>query len=142
MEEMALHDNNDDLNLLHWWYNASYGTHPDLKGHTGAIILVGKGGVTSISKKHKINTIISTISELVGVHKYSPQVLSTKSFLQNQGSNINKATLYQDNNSAVLIGGNDRASRSSCTKHVNIRNFFIKNHIDKGKVIVEHCPIN
>ena len=75
------------------------------------------------------------------MHKSSPQVLCTKSFLQNQGYNINKATLYQDNNSAVLIGGNDRASRSSCTKHVNIRYFIIKEHIDKGKVIIEHCHI-
>ena len=83
MEDMSLHLNDDDLNFLHWWVDVSYGTHPDLKGHTGATILIGKGGITSISKKYKINTTISTISELVGVHKYSIQVLFTKSFHQN-----------------------------------------------------------
>ena len=35
-------------------------------------------------KKQKFNTTSSTISEVVGVHEASPQVLWTKAFLQNQ----------------------------------------------------------
>ena len=58
IDDMALHLNSNDLDVVHWWVDASYGTHPELKGHTGAIIFIGKGCVTSISKKHKINSTI------------------------------------------------------------------------------------
>ena len=26
----------DETNLLQWWVDAAYATHPDMKGHTGA----------------------------------------------------------------------------------------------------------
>ena len=69
-------------------------------------------------KKQKINATSSTISKLVGVHEASPQVLWKKSFLQNQGLEVNKAILYQENMSAVLLEKNGRASSSSQTKHI------------------------
>ena len=86
---MALHLNVDELNVVHWWVGGSYGTHPELKDHTGATILIWKGCFTSMSKKQKINTPSSAISELVGVNESSPQVLWTKYFLRNQGFHIN-----------------------------------------------------
>ena len=140
MDEMALHLNVDNMNNVHWWVDASYGTHPDLKGHTGATMSIGKGCITSMSKKQKVNTTSSTISELVGVHESSPQALWTKSFLRNQGFHVDEATLYQDNKSAILLEENGRASSSSRTKHINIRYFFIKDQIDSGNVKVIHCP--
>ena len=83
-------------------------------------------------KKQKINATSSTISELVGVHKASLQVLWTKAFLWDQGCEVNKATLYQDNMSAILLKKNGRASSSSQTKHIEIRYFFIQDRIEKG----------
>ena len=82
-KDIDLHLNANDLNVVHWWVDASYGTHPDLKGHTGAMILIGEGCVTRISEKQKINTARSNIIYIVGVNKSSPQVLWTKSFLRN-----------------------------------------------------------
>ena len=32
--------------------------------------------------------------------------------------------------------------RSIRNKHINIHNFFIKDQIDKGSVVVEHLPTN
>ena len=75
MEDIALHLNADDLKVMHWWVDLSYGTHSDLKDHTGATIFIKKGCVTSISKKQNVNTTSSTISEIIGVQKSSPQVL-------------------------------------------------------------------
>ena len=39
--------NANNLNVVHLWVDASYGTHPDLKGQTGATISIGKVCVTS-----------------------------------------------------------------------------------------------
>ena len=82
---VKLHLNANILNVFHLLLDTSYGTHADIKVHTGAMISVGKGSVTSALKKRKINATISTIVKLIGVHEASPQVLCTKAFLQNQG---------------------------------------------------------
>ena len=39
---VKLHLNANDLDVIHWWLDASYGTHPDLKGQTGVMISIGK----------------------------------------------------------------------------------------------------
>ena len=80
LNSVKLHLNANNLNVVQWWVNASYGTHPDLKGQTGETISIGKGCVTSASKKKKVNTTSLTISEVVGVHEASPQVLWKKAF--------------------------------------------------------------
>ena len=48
---VKLHLNTKDLNVVHWWLDASYVTHPYLKGQTGATISIRKGCVTSALKK-------------------------------------------------------------------------------------------
>ena len=39
----------DDIGLITWFVDASYAVHADCKGHTGAIMIFGKGAVTSFS---------------------------------------------------------------------------------------------
>ncbi len=39
------------MSLVCWWVDASFAVHSDFKSHTGAVLTLGKGGVTSISKK-------------------------------------------------------------------------------------------
>ena len=85
-------------------------------------------------KKQKFNAKSSTIGEFVGVHEASPQVLWMKDFLQNQVFEVNKAMLYQDNMSAILIEKNGRASSSSQKKHIEIRYFFIQDRIERGDI--------
>ena len=60
--DMCLAINADDLNIVHWWFDASNVIHDDLKGHTGATMPIVKGRVTSISRKQKINATISNQS--------------------------------------------------------------------------------
>ena len=123
LKTVQLHLNVNNMNVVHWWVDSSYGIHRDLKGQTGASISIGKGCVTNMLKKKKVNTTSSTISELVGVHKSTPQVLWTKSFLRNQWFKIDDATLYQDNKSAMLLEKNGRASTSIRKKHIDILYF-------------------
>ena len=92
---MALQLNADELNIIHWWVEASYGVHDDPTGHTRATMYIGRGCVTSISKKHNINTTRSTQGETVGVYYASPHMMWTRYFLSNQGFDIDKSILYQ-----------------------------------------------
>eukprot|EP00957_Ditylum_brightwellii_P101279 7717577-Ditylum_brightwellii.AAC.1 len=55
----------DRLNVAKWWVDGSYVTHPNMRGHTGVTISLGKGSVFSSSTKQKINTKSSTETELI-----------------------------------------------------------------------------
>ena len=44
----------DETNLLQWWVDAAYATHPDMKGHTGATFTMGHGSIYSNSLKQKL----------------------------------------------------------------------------------------
>jgi hypothetical protein len=39
--------------ILHWWVDASYAVHPNMKGHTGGTMSMGKGSVYSMSRSQK-----------------------------------------------------------------------------------------
>jgi hypothetical protein len=48
--------------------------------------------------------------------------------------------LYQDNMSTIALC--ERGSSGHRTKHIKIRNFFVKEMIDSGEVTVRHMPTN
>ena len=47
--------------------DASYEVHWDSKGHTEAMITMGRGALINVSRKHKLNVGSSTESELVSI---------------------------------------------------------------------------
>ena len=57
----------DEFGNVYWWIDASFALHPDYKSHTVVIMSMGKGGVSSLSTKQKVNTHSSTEAELVGI---------------------------------------------------------------------------
>jgi hypothetical protein len=62
----------DSLSIIKWWVDASYTTYGDFRGHTGAMMSLGRGSISGMSKKQKLNTKSSTECELVGVDDASP----------------------------------------------------------------------
>ena len=114
----------DETNLLQWWVDAAYATHPDMKRRTGATFTMGHGSIYSNSLKQKLVARSSTEAELVGVHDILPQILWTRSFLISQGYPVQKNVVYQDNMSAMLLENNGRKSSTKRTKHIELRYFF------------------
>jgi hypothetical protein len=130
----------DRLNIIKWWVDASYATHGDNRGHTGATMSLGRGSVIGMSKKQKLNTKSSTECELVGVDDASPHMLWMRYFIEEQGYGVQAAILNQDKLSAILLEKNGKASSGKRTKHINVRYFFIKDRIGSGEITVKHCP--
>ena len=81
---------------------------------------MGRGAIVTGSQKQKLNTRSSTEAELVGVDDFNTKTLWAKPFLEEQGCEITKNVLCQDNKSAILLETNDQ--------------------IEKGNLTVEHCP--
>ena len=105
--------------------------HPNMRGHTGAVMSMGQGAALSMSSKQKLVARSSTESELIGVHDGLPLIMWSKQFMEAQGYPIKDVILYQDNKSTILLEKNGRASSSKRTKHINIRYFYIKDRVDK-----------
>ena len=130
----------DSLHVIKWYVDASFAVHPDFKSHTGATMTMGRGAIQSISRKQKLNTRSSTEAELVAVDDASVMILWTKLFLEEQGYDIDKNILYQDNKSAILLETNGKKSSGKRTRAINIRYFFITDQVEKGDVSIEYCP--
>ena len=130
----------DDISEVRWYVDASFAAHDDCKGHTGAMMTMGKGAKISFSRKQKINARSSTESELIGIYDALPSILHCRYFLESLGYGPKQNIVYQDNKSAISLEKNGKASSSKRTKHIRMRYFFIKDCVDRGEVIVKHCP--
>jgi len=128
------------LSYINWWVDASYGVHPDLRSHTGGTMMVGKGSVYSSSIRQKINTRSSTEAELVGVNDMMGLILWTRNFIEAQGYEVHENTVYQDNESAILLEKNGRRSSSKRTRHLEVRYFFVTDNVKRKRISISYCP--
>ena len=138
--DMPLILGSDKTGVLNWYVDASFAVHPNMRGHTGGALTLGRGYPIVSSTKQKLNTKSSAESELVGVDDMMSSILWTRYFLKCQGYRVNDNIIFQDNKSSILLERNGRSSSSKRTKHINVRYFFITDRISKGEVRVEWCP--
>ena len=130
----------DNDGLLMWYVDASFAVHPNMRGHTGGGLTMGRGFPILTSTKQKLNTRSSTESELVGVDDMMPIIIWTWYFLLSQGYGIVENLLLQDNKSSILLERNGRASSSKRTRHINIRYFFVCDRVNMKEISLHWCP--
>ena len=138
--EMALTIGATSLNKMYTWIDASYATHHDMRSHTGGVVSFGIGGIVCKSSKQKINTKSSTEAELVGVSDYLPNTIWVMNFMKAQGHSISASYLAQDNQSAMRLEQNGRASAGQRSRHINIRHFWVTDRLKSDGIILKHCP--
>lgn len=130
----------DNTRVIKWWIDASFAVHHDMRSHTGGNMSMGRGSVFSYSTRQKINTKSSTEAEVVAVDDLMPMILWTQYFLAEQGYGVKGTTIYQDNQSAMLLEKNGRKSSGKRTRHINIGYFFIADRMETDGLSIEHCP--
>jgi hypothetical protein len=72
----------ESLSIIWWYVDASHQTHEDCRSHTGTILTLGRGAVSSSSIKQKLNTKSSTETEIVGLFDKTRDILWTCNFLE------------------------------------------------------------
>jgi hypothetical protein len=122
--------------MLMWYVNASFAVHPNMRGHTGGGMTMGRGFPISVSTKQKMNTKSSTESELVGVDDMMSIILCTHYFLLSQGYGVVKNLLLQDNKSSILLERNKKASSGKHTRHTIIHYFFITDQMNMKEMTI------
>ena len=65
----------NNCGVLNWYVDASFAVHPNMRGHTGGGLSMGRGFPIVCSTKQKLNTRSSTESELVGVDDMMSSIL-------------------------------------------------------------------
>ena len=129
----------DDIHTLYTFVDASYAVHEDMKSHTGGVITFGRGGIACKSAKQKLVTKSSTEAELVGASEYLPSTLWVQHFLQAQGFPHATSYFEQDNQSAIRLERNGRASAGQRSRHINIQYFFITDRLDTDNITLRYC---
>ena len=126
--------------ILKWWVDAAFAVHPNMRGHSGGGLSLGRGMPMAGSTKQKLNTRSSTEAEIVGVDDFMPAICWTRYFMEAQGYKVEDNVLFQDNMSSILLEKNGKASSGKRTKHINIRYFFITDRVTQNEVSVAWCP--
>ena len=83
-----------------------------------------------------MNARSSAESESYGVGERVADAILILSYLLAQGYDVPPATVYQDNQAAIRLSESGVAS-SACTRHIDIRYFFIQDRVESGDAKVE-----
>ena len=99
---------------------------------------LGEGVIIIESTKQKVNSRISTESELIAIDDKIGKVMWVKRFLEYQNYKINSNLIYQDNESTLKLERNSKESFGKRTRHFDIKYFYITNLIKRNEVKVRH----
>ena len=69
------------------------------------------------------------------------QILWTCYFLERQGFAVKNNIVYQDNMSTMLMAKNGKLSSGKRTRHMDIRLFFVTDHVRSGEIQILHEPM-
>lgn len=130
----------DDTGNLHWCIDAAFEVCNHMKSHTGSTFTTGKGVISSISEKQKVNNMSSTEGELTGIDDNTSKVIWSKKFIEKQGFKINLCMTFQDNMSTIKLIKNGRRSAGKRTRYFCIRLFCAKDCIDMKEVTMQCFP--
>ena len=130
----------DQWHKLHWYVDAAFAVHPDMRSHTGAIMTMGKGAANHVCRKQGMNTRSSMEAKVVGADEVVGSMLWSKLFLDAQRYDIKENILYQDNKSAMLLERNGRKSTGKRSQHLNICLYYVADQKAKGHIDIRYCP--
>ena len=119
--------------------DAAFLVHEDAVSRTGVIVMVAGGVVYGSSSKQKLVTKSSAEAELVAMCDGATAALVVRAFMYQQGHQLQSSELLEDNKSAIdMVRAGKPTSRR--TKHINMRYYFVKQHVDSGEFVIVYCP--
>jgi hypothetical protein len=81
--------------ILKWWVDAAFAVHPNMQGHSGGGLSLGRGFPIVSSTKQKLNTGSSMESEIVGAEDFMLAICWTRYFMETQGYQVQDNILFR-----------------------------------------------
>ncbi|GKC93327.1 retrovirus-related pol polyprotein from transposon TNT 1-94 [Tanacetum coccineum] len=129
---MYLTASQPDIAFATFVYADLAGCNDDCKSTSGGIQFLGDKLVSWSSKKQYCIAMSTTKAEYVSLSACCAQVIWIRTQLLDYGFRYNKIPMCCDSHSAIAISCNP--VQNSCTKHINIRYHFIKEHVERGTI--------
>ncbi|GJT60732.1 retrovirus-related pol polyprotein from transposon TNT 1-94 [Tanacetum coccineum] len=108
------------------------GCKDDCKSTSGGLQFLGENLVSWSSKKQDCIAMSTAEAKYVSLFACCAQVIWMRTQLLDYGYKYNRVLMYCDSKSAISISCNP--VQHSKTKHIDIRYYFIKEHVEKGTV--------
>jgi hypothetical protein len=112
------------------------GCKVDRKSTSGTCQFLGSSLVSWSSKKQTSIALSTVEAEYVAAGQCCAQLLWMRQTLWDFGYNLSKVPLLCDNESAIRLA--DNPVEYNCTKHIDIRHHFLRDHQQKGDIDVYH----
>jgi len=121
--------------------DASFGTYKDGKSNTGMVITVGQPNAPVIVKTTKQSSVAnsSTAAELIAFSSTLEEVLWIVHLLEELGFKQEPVVIEQDNTSTMRLIEKGPSSTGR-TKWINIKHFWVSEHLEKGDIKLKHVP--
>ena len=113
----------DGISMMKPYADSSCAVHPDMRGHSGDLITVGKGVIHIKTNKQKLNTKSSTETELLVASNYIPWTVWITKVLFEQGYIVDNM-FCQENESVIKMEKYGLKSCGDKSRHINIGYFF------------------
>lgn len=118
--------------------DASHSIHPDCKGHSGMVFSIDDCPIFVKSCKQKIVATSSMNAEIVALFDALPFVTWMRDLLIELGYGQNgPTTIQQDNMSALQVYKNG-VTRTSKTRHMDLKCAYIKQMVDDNTIMLEY----
>nr|KAJ0205508.1 hypothetical protein LSAT_V11C500231720 [Lactuca sativa] len=136
-QNLALWYPRDSAFELYGYTDSDYdGCNLDKKSTSGGCHFLGNRLISWSSKKQTSVAISTAEAEYVAAGRCCAQLLWIQNQLLDYGFKFSKTPIYCDNTSAIQITQNH--VQHSKTKHIEIRHHFIRDNVEKVKVVLEH----
>lgn len=128
-----IRSNNNDLTLF---VDASYGNREDRKSQSGDVLRFRDCTIDCGTTKQSIVTKSPAEAEMVAASDAGSKLLHYRRVLQSLKIPCDRVIMYQDNE--LLCNG--RSSSGMKTKHIDIRRYWLKQHVDSEEISIKYCP--
>jgi hypothetical protein len=123
------------------WLDASFAVHPDGSSHSGRCTSLGHGMFGCGSTKQKGTVKSACEAEVRSLSTGGSQLIWMKHFLEAlfDKEKIGPVQIAEDNTSAISLLCNERVV-SDKSRHMKISEFWLRDKVKEGEVIISHCP--
>lgn len=131
-----LYDAESTENLIDYSDSDYGGDIADRKSTTGMVFTLLGGAISWASSKQKTVSTATVVAEYIALATTVKEAIWLKQLLSELSTTTGPITIRVDSQRALDLATNARFSPK--TKHIDIRHHFIRDHIQKGDVVLEY----